>query len=213
MGYKLWAPEELLTSTDLNAYLMKQSIISCTSVTRPASPQDGMVIYETDTRRFLSYHSTLTTWLTRDSNEALFARKASPQSASSTVLVVDNTLQISVQANAVYHVTCLLVYSGDAAADIKVLFRTPASASFQAVAYTLVGGAVSQTEVQAMPYSGNSSGQWGILSGGGAYGRVEGSLTTAGAAGTFQVEFGQQAANATATQVGANSYLMLRRVA
>lgn len=49
MGYKLWSTNELLTSSDVNTYLMKQAVITCTSGTRPASPVAGMHIYETDT--------------------------------------------------------------------------------------------------------------------------------------------------------------------
>lgn len=55
MGYKLWSVGELASSADVNTYLMKQTIIVCTSGTRPASPPEGMHIYETDTDRLLKY--------------------------------------------------------------------------------------------------------------------------------------------------------------
>lgn len=55
MGYKLWTTNELLTSADVNAYLMKQSVIVCTSGTHPSSPPEGMLIYETDTDRYSSW--------------------------------------------------------------------------------------------------------------------------------------------------------------
>lgn len=61
MGYKLWT-SELLTSADINAYLMKQAVIVCTSATRPASPPEGMTVYETDTDRYSSY--TGSAWVT-----------------------------------------------------------------------------------------------------------------------------------------------------
>jgi hypothetical protein len=60
MGYKLWTPGELLTSTDVNEYLMKQAVIRCTSGTRPSSPTEGMTIYETDTDAFMVYNGS---WL------------------------------------------------------------------------------------------------------------------------------------------------------
>lgn len=47
MTFKLWTPNEVLTSTDLNN-LAKQQVVGCTSGTRPSSPQDGMMTYETD---------------------------------------------------------------------------------------------------------------------------------------------------------------------
>lgn len=55
MGYKLWSTGELLTSPDVNAYLAKQSVITCTSAGRPTSPVEGMTIYETDTDRYAKY--------------------------------------------------------------------------------------------------------------------------------------------------------------
>jgi len=62
VGLKLWTTNELLTSADVNAYLMKQAIISCTSGTRPSSPQDGMMIFETDTEAFRNYDASLAAW-------------------------------------------------------------------------------------------------------------------------------------------------------
>jgi hypothetical protein len=44
-----------LTAAQLNDYLMEQAVISCTSSTRPSSPNEGMTIYETDTDRILAY--------------------------------------------------------------------------------------------------------------------------------------------------------------
>jgi hypothetical protein len=48
MAFKTFAPG-VLTSSDVNTFLMRQSVIVCTSTTRPASPSEGMLIYETDT--------------------------------------------------------------------------------------------------------------------------------------------------------------------
>jgi hypothetical protein len=53
---------ELATSSDVQTYLMEQVIISCTSVTRPASPKNGMHIVETDTRNFLRYDGGTAQW-------------------------------------------------------------------------------------------------------------------------------------------------------
>lgn len=48
-----------LTAADLNDFLMEQSVITCTVATRP-TPQEGMVIYETDTDTIRVYEGT--TW-------------------------------------------------------------------------------------------------------------------------------------------------------
>jgi hypothetical protein len=54
MAFKTFAPG-VLTSSDVNTFLMRQAVITCTSSTRPASPNEGMTIYETDTDQVLTY--------------------------------------------------------------------------------------------------------------------------------------------------------------
>lgn len=58
MPFKTFADTNILNASDVNTYLMKQSVIVCTSSTRPSSPNEGMSIYETDTDRFLIYSGT-----------------------------------------------------------------------------------------------------------------------------------------------------------
>lgn len=48
--------------------LLQQTIINCTSGTRPSSPPDGMVVYETDTRYYRAWNSTSSSWVTVFSN-------------------------------------------------------------------------------------------------------------------------------------------------
>lgn len=63
MGYKLWATNELLTSSDLDNYLMKQAVISTTSGSKPTPPVDGMMVWETDTENYVSYNASLAAWV------------------------------------------------------------------------------------------------------------------------------------------------------
>lgn len=49
MAFKTFTVGEVLEAAEVNDYLMKQSVIVCTSGTRPSSPVEGMTIYETDT--------------------------------------------------------------------------------------------------------------------------------------------------------------------
>jgi hypothetical protein len=58
VGFKLWSTNELATSSDVNTYLMKQTIITCTSGTRPASPVNGMHIYQTDSSQLLKWNGS-----------------------------------------------------------------------------------------------------------------------------------------------------------
>lgn len=57
MAFKTFAPG-VLTSSDLNTFLMRQAVITCTAATRPASPNEGMMIYETDTDALAVYTGT-----------------------------------------------------------------------------------------------------------------------------------------------------------
>lgn len=213
MAYKAWTAGELLTSADVNGYLMNQSVIVCTSGTRPGSPVDGMVIFETDTRRYMTYSSPATAWALLDNNEQLFARKTGTQSVtSSTTLVTDTALSVTVQANATYQVVVVLNYGGAAAGDIKVLVRCPTSASFTGFASALITTAASQQDTQVAPYTENASVGWGALGSGSQYGRIEGVAVIASTAGTMSIEWAQNTSSSTSTQVFAGSYLMLTRV-
>jgi hypothetical protein len=51
MPFKTFTPG-VLTSSDVNTFLMQQAVITCTSTTRPAAPTVGMTIFETDTTAY-----------------------------------------------------------------------------------------------------------------------------------------------------------------
>lgn len=57
MAFKTFAPG-VLTSSDVNTFLMRQAVITCTSSTRPSSPSEGMFIYETDTDNLAKYNGS-----------------------------------------------------------------------------------------------------------------------------------------------------------
>lgn len=143
----------------------------------------------------------------------LWARTLATQSVtSSTTLQDDDYMFVSVDANAEYHVECMVTYGGAAAGDLKMLFRTPAGATFTGMATAIVSTGASQQDIQTMQYAGNSSEVWGTLGSGQQYGIVHGALVTVGTAGTFKVEWAQNTSNATATQIFTNSYLKLTRM-
>ena len=55
MAFKTFVAGDVLTASEVNTYLAKQAVIVCTAATRPASPVEGMSIYETDTDLRLIY--------------------------------------------------------------------------------------------------------------------------------------------------------------
>jgi hypothetical protein len=63
MPFKVFTNGSVLPDTDLNDYLMEQAVISCTSGTRPGSPNNGMTIFETDTNRYACYSTSAVAWL------------------------------------------------------------------------------------------------------------------------------------------------------
>lgn len=58
MAFKTFTAGSVLTAADVNDYLMEQVVITCTSGTRPGSPNEGMTIYETDTDRIMVYNGS-----------------------------------------------------------------------------------------------------------------------------------------------------------
>ena len=63
MAFKTFTAGAVLTASDVNTYLAKQAVVVCTSTTRPSSPPEGMVVYETDTDKMLAYTTATTGWV------------------------------------------------------------------------------------------------------------------------------------------------------
>ena len=55
---KSFTAGSVLTASDVNSYLMNQTVIATSGNDRPLSAQAGMTIYETDTKRLLVYNTT-----------------------------------------------------------------------------------------------------------------------------------------------------------
>lgn len=85
MPYKVFATEEVLASADVNAFLMRQVIVTCTSGTRPASPSEGMTIYETDTDKYMGHDGSAWRELLVINPPAANVFRSSDQSISSAV--------------------------------------------------------------------------------------------------------------------------------
>jgi hypothetical protein len=58
VAFKTFGVGDVLTASEVNTYLMRQAVITCTSGTRPSSPPEGMHIYETDTDKKLTYNGS-----------------------------------------------------------------------------------------------------------------------------------------------------------
>jgi hypothetical protein len=58
MAYHTFVSGEVLTAANVMNDLMNQSVIVCTSGTRPASPVIGMTVFETDTLAYSTWNGT-----------------------------------------------------------------------------------------------------------------------------------------------------------
>ncbi|MEV7804980.1 hypothetical protein AB0O28_18725 [Microbispora sp. NPDC088329] len=107
MGYKVFANGQLFTTSDLDALLMSQVIIRCTSTTRPPQPAEGWHIYETDTQKLRIYQTGR--WVDdTGAGQDLVAVKAADQVFSSTSDTGITDLSVPVQANTQYVLECFL---------------------------------------------------------------------------------------------------------
>jgi hypothetical protein len=144
----------------------------------------------------------------------IFARKTATETVtSSTTLQDDDNLTVSVAANSVYEVTCLLRYTAVQAADLKFQFVGPASATLHAGVHRLGTGAADEA-TDALEYLDISD----VTTSGGLGNtfdtavKIQGLLVVAGTAGTFKLQWAQDTSNATGTELRTGSYLCLRRV-
>lgn len=180
-----------------------------------SSPVSGMVSTRTDVGIVEAYDSTA--WQPVGYYPAwLYVRKTADQSVtSSTTLVDDNQLLLSVAANAVYEMRMFIIYTAASAGDLNMTFTGPASATLDWNVGGLSG--TSGTSPDGVTWWGaNTIGGNDSVNGGGATSMVArpvGILITAGTSGTFKMRWAQAASSGTATTVKTGSVMILQRVA
>jgi len=131
VAFKTFTDGVALPASDLNTYLMKQAVIVCTSGTRPSSPIEGMVIFETDTDRVYAYSGTAWIYLC-GGTQPLYSCRAYRSTALdiaagvSTTLILCNTEswdynsnfdtatgRYTVPVTGLYHVNGEICYNGN----------------------------------------------------------------------------------------------------
>jgi hypothetical protein len=144
----------------------------------------------------------------------LAAYRTSTQSVtSSTTLVNDNALFVTVAANAVYRGELVLIYDGDTAGDLKAAWTVPASATISTAFATGLSGSAAAATDDLVTGASNTP-QFGALgSGTNCAALYIFILTTSGTSGTLQFQWAQNTSSATATRVFAGSHLVLQRIA
>ena len=143
----------------------------------------------------------------------LAAYKAGDQSvSSSTTLVNDAYLFVSVLANAVYYFSCFLDYQGgtQGSSDIKWAWSVPSGTTMRYTdTHVSTGGSSTvgalSTESTVPTAGTNGSTLRGIT--------MTGTVATSSTAGTLQLQWAQNTSSGTATTVHAQSSLALWQIA
>ncbi|MDF5755828.1 hypothetical protein [Spongiactinospora sp. TRM90649] len=215
MVFKTFNAGDVLTAADVNGYLMQQSVIVCTSGTRPGSPVTGMTILETDTGRYMLWDGS--SWVPTASIGVV---KPSDESVTSNISQQDdNHLTLPVAANTNYWVDAYVIYDALAAADIALGWTGPAGATMNWIADGY-GGGTALTGDSATPdgvkRSNFTISQTPSMGGGGSGVNFvvapRGVLQVAGTAGALTLRWTQGSSSATATRVRAGSALKLTRL-
>ncbi|MGW3499371.1 hypothetical protein ACWDMY_01315 [Streptomyces globisporus] len=132
-----------------------------------------------------------------------FVRKTADESVtSSTTLQNDNHLVLPVVANATYSLFLMCIFSGGTVGDIKFDWTVPTGTVLRWSDQTGTSGLHSNVDVYSAP-GGTTQVAF----------QVWATVVTSGTAGNIQFRWAQNASDATATIVRANSHLCLDRVA
>jgi hypothetical protein len=145
----------------------------------------------------------------------LAAYKAIDQSVtSSTTLVNDTQLLVTVAANAVYAFDCFLNFEGSATIGqgIKWQVTVPAGAALRY--HGVYTRSSDQGNITGDTYAGaDVVAAIGHGSGNNCGASMNGTLFTSAAGGTVQIQWAQAASSATPTIVHDHSHMLLRRIA
>jgi hypothetical protein len=129
---------------------------------------------------------------------------------NSNVLQNDDTLFVPVTANAVYEARGRFLYNGNSTADLKLGWTFPTGLT---MSYTILGVFVATPTVFSTSDFSQTSNP--ALEGAGAdrTAIMWGLVTVSSTAGTLQLQWAQNAANASNTNMLAGSYLILTPIA
>lgn len=151
---------------------------------------------------------------------ALFVRKPANESVtSSATLQDDNDFAFAVAANAIYTLQTYIIYSGaidggTGAGGLKMQFTGPAGAGMTWTNFGAnVSGGVTNYNVVAEGLAAGAPRSVPTNAGTTMTCQPKGTLVTSGTSGTLQFRWAQNTSNATATVVGINSWMRLKRVA
>lgn len=137
---------------------------------------------------------------------------------SSTANVNDTALFLPVEANAIYVLEGLLLYSCRDDTDVKIGWTGPSGSTLEWIAHAQTVSGTTAISAGVVVDRQNIGFTSFPLGGAGAENstvmtaKIRGRLDTAGTAGNLQLNWAQRISNATASIMRAGSWLTLRRV-
>lgn len=147
MAFKTWSAGDVLTASDVNTYLGQQSVIVCTSGTRPSSPVEGMTVYETDTDMLRSYTGSAWQWTPGLKPHVLLA-KTTASVANNTMTTINWTSEVKDVGNMWSAGSSSLItipYDGVYRVELIVRWASQTTAAGLRVARIDVGGVEQMT--------------------------------------------------------------------
>ncbi|MBO4272375.1 hypothetical protein [Microbispora triticiradicis] len=209
MSYKTFESGQLFTTSDLDAVLMSQVIIRCTSTTRPPSPEEGWHIYETDTLLLKIYKSGQ--WADDiGANQDLVSRMPTDHTRDNTLDGTASGLGVTVEANSKYLLEVLLFATcPNSGTFLDYDFVIPANANVYLVTNHPASGEEGPVNKQARQTGAIAMASW-VQPNGSAV-QVRGLLQTGANGGAFQVNFRNNVAG-NAITLKAGTTIRLRKV-
>jgi hypothetical protein len=150
-----------------------------------------------------------------DDREELSVVKASAQTVNnSATLVSDTALTLALAANATYHVSAVVIFSGPTAADWKSQWSAPSGSAGTRFAHgpALSVSSVRSTTINFASVSIGSSLSYGTDATENSMVHEQLWMTTSGTSGSLTLQWAQNSATVGSTRVEAGSYMTAYRV-
>ncbi len=214
MAFKTWSAFDVITSSDVNTYLMQQAFIVCTVATRP-SPITGMRIWQTDTNEEYYYNGS--SWILFKEAPKFIVKTVNEVKNNTDSLNLDDELFCDVRASALYMLDAFLIYSASASGSIKFGISLPAGATINWSHQAPGTGTVDRDHV-SIAWTGNHTqaqgiGYLGFGTGANAVGWIRDLPIDVGPTpGRVGITWAQATAENSDCTLRVNSYLHVRRV-
>lgn len=215
MAYKLWTTE-VITSSDVDTYLMRQAVVVCTSGTRPPGVT-GMRIWETDTQEERYYNGSSWVYIKEENR---FALKTVDEARSNTDDInMDSELFLPIDANTTYFFDAFIIYSSPTSVGLQMGISAPNDTSFYftpnnnagAPTYSVDRDNIMYTEIpDSAPNATGFYQGWGTSLNGVSWIR-DIIVNTGNLTGVLGIHWAQSPADLSETTIRANSYIQARR--